>query len=216
MRFAVATACLVSTLCFSSSARAIDIVDLFNTGVDNAGVPLSAGSTDPHYTMTANNFGSGSTTSFVINPNPAYVTSTNSRWISVDTGDGSSINGGNYTVTYSTSFVLPANADLTSVVIQGQWAVDNTGLDILINGSSTGLTSPGFGSFTNFNLPTGSFVAGTNTLAFQWRNVGGPGGLNVVFTSASYELQSNAAPEPASLALLTLVGTVLVATRRRR
>ena len=81
-------------LAFPITARAVDITDLFNTGVDNAGTPLSAGSTDPHYTMTVNNFGSGSTTSFVINPNGAWVNNANSRWISVDTGDGGSINGG--------------------------------------------------------------------------------------------------------------------------
>ena len=42
--------------------------------------------------------------------------------------------------------------DPLTAVIQGSWSTDNSGNDILVNGVSTGNTSPSFGGFTSFNL----------------------------------------------------------------
>lgn len=207
---------LLLTVTAGPAGAQTTIADLFNTGVDAAGTPLAGASIDPHYQMIANSFGSGSTTTFVTtNQLPGtWVADPASRYISVDTGDGN----GTYTVTYRTTFTLPVNVNLSSVTIQGRWAVDNGGTNILINGNSTGFTSPGFGSFTSFNLPTDFFTAGTNNLDFAWTNGGGPGGLNVVFDTKTFTLNSvgGAAPEPGTLALAAfgLLGMAGMARRR--
>ena len=60
--------------------------------------------------------------------------------------------------------------------ITGQWECDSEGVDILINGLSTGNTiptsPPPYGSFHPFTINSG-FVSGTNTLTFKVRR--GPG-----------------------------------------
>jgi len=55
------------------------------------------------------------------------------------------------------------------VRIVGGWAVDNTGTDIVLNGVSTGITAPGFGSLSSFTITNG-LVAGVNTLDFKMNN----------------------------------------------
>jgi hypothetical protein len=219
LRLAAITACTLLTV----GAHAQIISDLFNTGVDGSGnkiFPANTTTADLHYTMIANNFGSLSTTTFVVEfPPGSWVQSADAAYIAVDGSDGSSIGGGNYTVTYRTNFTLPGNANLGSVNIAGQWSTDNVGLDILINGFSTGFTSGGFGPFTNFTLPTGHYNTGTNALDFQWQNQGGPGGLDVRFTSKSFTTTvTSTTPEPGSLALLTGLGISgsLFARRRQR
>lgn len=216
---------LIASPFFTSQAcNAQIITDLFNTGVDGAGVkvlPSNTTTADLHYAMIANSFGSGSSTAFVEQfPNGAWVSSADANYISPDGSDGSTINGGSYTVTYRTTFTLPANADLSTVSIVGGWSTDDTGLDILINGVSTGLTSPGFGSFTVFNVPGGSYVIGANTLDFQWRDGSGPGGLDVRFTSKTFRVNANGVPEPSTLSLLGGLGITgfgyAVRSRRKR
>ena len=73
---------------------------------------------------------------------------------------------GNYT--YQTTFNL-TGYDLSKVSVVGGWAVDNTGIDILINGVSTGITSPGFGNYVSFTITNG-LLAGVNTLDFRMNN----------------------------------------------
>ncbi len=75
---------------------------------------------------------------------------------------------GNYT--YQTFFDL-TGYDATQLRLVGQWAVDNSGTDILVNGISTGNTSPGFGGFTPFTISSG-LQAGLNQLDFQMNNAG--------------------------------------------
>ncbi len=66
---------------------------------------------------------------------------------------------------YQISFDLTGFNE-TTANITGEWAVDNTGIDILLNGNSTGNSNNnGFGGFTPFTISTG-FVAGENTLEF--------------------------------------------------
>jgi hypothetical protein len=103
---------------------------------------------------------------------------------------------GNYT--YETSFNL-TNQDLSRVFISGAWATDNTGLDILVNGTSTGITCPGFGSLTPFTLSaTNGVTNGPIILDFLMNNapgtpdVPGPTGLRVdlrVFSTLVPNLQ---------------------------
>jgi hypothetical protein len=188
------------------------ITNLFNTGVDAGGTKIVAGNTttnDLHYTST--------NPVFIVSSLPSvWVKSTASNYIAPDGTDGSSFLGGVYTLTYNTAFTLPANVDLTSVNIVGRWSTDNTGNDILINGTPTGLTSPGFASFTGFTLPTSAFHAGTNTLGFTWSNSGGPGGLDVEFTTATFRTLPPGTPEPGVTAMLAGLGVSLVGITRRR
>jgi hypothetical protein len=70
------------------------------------------------------------------------------------------------------------------VSLVGIWATDDTGVDILLNGTSTGLSSAGFSSFTPFSITNG-FVTGLNTLTFKVDNAGtspNPSGLRVEVT----------------------------------
>jgi hypothetical protein len=47
--------------------------------------------------------------------------------------------------------------------------VDNTGTDIVLNGTSTGFTSAGFNALAPFTITTG-LVAGKNDLGFKVNN----------------------------------------------
>jgi len=192
-------------------SHAQTITDLFNTGVDAGNNVLADGDLDPHYTQ---NSGNPDTPNTFVYTNSGYVDNPTSKYIAIDQTSGD----GGYTVNFRTSFTLPSNVDLSAVSITGNWAVDNLGNDILINGVSTGITSPGFFSFTNFVLPTGSYVIGLNTLDFVVEDDGGPGALNVYFDSATAPTGGPAAtPEPGSIALfvgMSLSGATFL--RRRR
>jgi len=201
-----------SSVVISGGVQAQTITDLFNTGVDAGKVKVLPGNTtttDLHYTSAANVFVEQS-------PNGSWAASADSNYIANDGGDGSAVNGGVYSLAYSTTFTLPLNTNLSSVSIAGQWSTDNSGSNILINGTPTGLTSPGFNSFTNFVLPIGSYQTGTNTLTFNWANAGGPGGLNVRFTTMTYSTVATATPEPGVTALLAGLGVSLAGIARRR
>ena len=180
---------------------------VYNTGVDAAHAVLAAGSTDPHYT--------NSTAPVLVEGtiNAAWLPNTaTSKWVGPDAGDGSGLSSGNYSLTYRTTVDL-TGFSAASAAITGRWATDNTGVDILLNGVSKGLTSSGFGAYSNFALSSG-FVSGVNTIDFSWANSGGPGGLRVEFLTANANLNSQT-PEPASIALM-LSGVAALAFFRRK
>ena len=180
---------------------------VYNTGVDAAHAVLAAGSTDPHYTnLTAPVLVEGTI-------NAAWIpNTTTSKWVGPDANDGGSFSGGNYSLTYRTTVDL-TGFSAASAAITGRWATDNTGVDILLNGVSKGLTSTGFSAYSNFALSSG-FVSGVNTIDFSWANSGGPGGLRVEFLTANANLNSQT-PEPASIALM-LSGVAALAFFRRK
>ncbi|MEX2213465.1 MAG: PEP-CTERM sorting domain-containing protein [Phycisphaeraceae bacterium] len=188
------------------------IAGLFNTGVDNSGAVLGDSVNDPHYAIILQPAPGGLTDTTIPAdgfPIPPWVAnSATSRWITPNTNDG---NGPVGSYTYRTTFDL-IDVDLSTVVIQGLWASDNGGTDILINGLSTGSTNGGFGSLTAFTINSG-FVLGLNTLDFVLNNDGPPGptGLRVEGLSGFANI---AVPEPATGMLLVLAGGALL--RRRR
>ncbi len=157
------------------------ITDLFNTGVRDNGTPLPInGVVDPHYTNGANN----PTYTVIVGGYHIYA---NADFIAVDRNAGL----GNYTVTFNTTFTLPNDVDLSRVMIAGNYSIDNTGEDILINGRSTGIALTGgasinFSDIHAFTLPTTFYQTGVNTLGFVWTNVAGPGAIAISFTSKTF------------------------------
>jgi hypothetical protein len=165
---------------------------IFGTGVDDNNALLASGTVDPHYTLTASADGSyPGPNAFVvieewpISPaGPWLANGPRSKWIAPRAEQNQLANPafgnapGNYT--FRTSFDL-FDVDLTRFALQGQWAVDNSGTDILLNGTSTGVTSPGFTEYRPFFFTNG-LAAGINTVDFLINNAGGsvsPAGLRV-------------------------------------
>jgi hypothetical protein len=141
---------------------------------------------------------SGGSTSLYAHPAWFATESTSyglSSWIGSD-----SVAPGDYT--YSTTFDL-AGLNAGTASIFGDWAGDNTGVSILLNGSATGIVanagSVGFSGFTAFNIDsTANFVAGINTLSFTINNGGSsdnPAGLRVAMTGTA-DAAITEVPEP--------------------
>lgn len=186
-----------------STMQASAILSLYNTGVDNTGVVIADGATDTHYTPSS----TAVTSAGGFPVGPWLGDDALSTWISVG-GHGSSPSG---PILYTTTFDL-TGFDPTTASITGQWATDDGGTDIILNGVSTGQTSFGFSSWAPFSLPVGSaFVAGLNTLTFIADNSGGPGGARVEMTG-----DATVAPEPGTMALGVMSGLGLLGLRRRR
>ena len=104
---------------------------------------------------------------------------------------------------------MPVGENPSSVWITGDWATDNTGLDILVNGTSTGQTSPGFGTLTPFSLTRG-FVNGLNTIDFYVQGNGVTDGFALQLESFT----ATAVPAPGALVALGAAGAL--GSRRRR
>lgn len=150
-----------------------DIPDLvFNTGVNASGALLTDGATDPHYQITTNP-DSEFADAFVIDSTIAPVAgpwspnTADSKWIGPRVSGGSAT--GNYT--YTTTFDL-TGYDASTVAISGDWTSDNAGVDILVNGISTGISKNDFTTVDSFQIAPGSFLSGTNTLDFVVNNNG--------------------------------------------
>jgi hypothetical protein len=177
------------------------IGSLYNTGVSDFHTVLPNGTVgDPHYSLISV---PGGTTQTLVRtsaggfPIPPWIgDNALSAWIGPNNGSDLDGPAGDYT--YRTTF------DLTGLIpgtasISGQWTTDNLGIDILINGVSTGqfISSPeSFRTFTPFTIQSG-FVEGVNTIDFVVRNEPfdgrNPTGLRVEMTGSAAIV-----PEPAS------------------
>ena len=187
----------IALLALPSNAAIIS--DLFPTGVDSSGAPLGDGVSDPNYYILDTK-----SSGVVMNENniPAnWVShSSNSNWIwEKATGKPADV-----TRTFRTTFDL-TGLDPNTASISGKWAVDNQGLDILVNGISTGQTNFGFGELTTFNINSG-FVDGLNTLDFVAKDLGHISGFLVDSISGNADAIPQSVPEGSSLLSLLVVG----------
>ena len=221
----------LSVAAMASSAHA---GQLFNTGVDDSGNPLSDGTIDPHYTV---NGGAGAYVvggpQFPLNGfwlpenDPSSVTP--SAWIS-PSGHASADPTTNGFYDYQTTFTLDPSTNLATTFIFGQWAADGCGTDIVLNGHSTnnGMNpalcngsggSTAFNQFTQFEIDPGYFQIGTNTLDFLVENFAqeenNPTGIRVEASVVPVVVN---VPEPITLSLFGagLVGTAMIRRRKAK
>lgn len=179
----IALIVLVSQNAFAQSTF---IPGLYNTGMDDFNNPLADGETDAHYqlVMSADAGYPGPAAKVILsNEFPIgnwYPNGDKSKWIAPRTDAGKWNEAGTYV--YRVYFDLTGH-DLKSTVIKGGWSTDNNGVDILINGSSTGFATPyeafGWGLFP-FEITSG-FQTGINYIDFVVNNGFAPTGLRVEF-----------------------------------
>jgi hypothetical protein len=164
---------------------------LYNTGVDDQETPLADNAEDPHYEMIepSHVLGPGIIATAAGGfPIPPWLDDNHlSAWI---TPAADASGPGDFdpvpSYVFRTTFDL-TGVDFNNLAIDGQWSVDNSGLDILLNGQSLGTqNSTGFGAWSPFTL-VDFFQDGINTLDFVLNNGAGeenptgPAGLRVEF-----------------------------------
>lgn len=207
---------------------------LYDTGVGADGSVLADGATgvngDPHYTLVNVPGGTSALrvrTSDGGYPIPPYIgDSITSAWIGPNNQADLHGPDGNYD--YQTTFTLTA-AQASAYLVTGNWATDNTGVDILINGYSTGNhigdildnpATPGFYAYTPFSVNS-NFKAGVNMLDFIVYNAHYDAFPNDNPTALRVDgIQGTVAPEPSSFAVfgflsLGMAGLMVKARARK-
>ena len=167
----------------------LPIPGVFNTGVDDFGDALPDATVDPHYRLVLNADGPSpdaiveDSTVFPIVTGPWVANNAGSKWVGprFNTAAAAGLAQGNGLYTYRLTFDL-TGLDPATARINGVWSTDNQGIDILVNGQSTGQPNGGqFVVFTPFTV-TNHFVSGLNTIDFTLQNadaVAGYTGLRV-------------------------------------
>jgi hypothetical protein len=195
----------VALAVLSTASHAATVTTIFNTGVDASGKVMALGSTDTHYSGAPNQVYSNS--NYLAND---AVGSTGSAWLGADSVGATS--------DYTVHFTL---ASVSSAILSGSWATDNVGLDILVNGQSTGITLNdhtinAFNQMHGFSAALAStfFLVGDNTLTFKVGN--DDPGLIGAFRAANVSVAATPIP-PSILMFLTAIGGMgFVAYRRRK
>jgi hypothetical protein len=205
-------------------AAAATITGLFDTGVLDDGTTAASGSTDLHYTLFSSpdpNFpGPNAIVADPIASGFWLENSATSRWIGPAENQGYPDGPADYAVgeyTYRLTFDL-TGLDPATASITGGWAADNSGVNILLNGASTGAPStPGFFALEAFSITSG-FIAGINTLDFIVLQTSGavpnPTALRVEGLAGTAELAAVPVPAAGWLLATALIGTARWRQRR--
>jgi hypothetical protein len=210
MRFKVFIALISCTVFMASNASAAIISSVYGTGLDNSHNALALNAYDMHYKVAE----TGANAQVLSNPYPTYYPNdNNSQWI-WQYGNGQPTN---VTRSFVTTFDL-TGFDYTSAVIQGAWGTDNEGLDILINGKSTGNQLLGaiganFNTLHNFTISSG-FQDGINTLSFIIKDDGYISAFRTKL-SGTANIKNVSVPEPSVFSLI-IAGFLGLASLRFR
>ena len=198
------TAIAVAALAFltTTGAQAIPVGTFYNTGVDSTQTVLGNGAAETHYVIVSTPDGSTPGVRVATSANgfpipPWYGDDSVSAWIGPNSD--SSLDGAAGRYVYQTTFDL-TGFDISTAALNGQWSVDDSGIDILINGTSTSQTAAGFNAFDSFSILSG-FVTGINTIDFVVNNDSGPTGLRIE-AALTADVAVASVPEPMSLAIL--------------
>ncbi len=170
---------------YSQEKKKIPIPGIYSTGLSDNRIPLADGETDPHYILSMSDDPgfpgpeSKVVFSYGFPMNPWIYNDNDSKWIAPRADAGEFNAPGTYV--YTLAFSLGAFKHETAEV-RGFWTTDNSGMDIILNGKSTGYSTAynsfAFGFFP-FEMKTG-FSEGLNTISFVVINGEAPTGLRVV------------------------------------
>ncbi len=215
MKFKLCSFVFVATTfaLMTTTAMAVPIPGLFNTGLDSSGNIVGIGVDDGNYALIS---GPITTNPIATVVNPGWTILNNpptSQWIGPSSpGSTPNVSAPGGTYTYELIFDL-TGLDETTAQISGGWASDNSSL-VRLNGGPGIPHSflPQFQNIQAFSFPIGSgFVPGLNSLTFEVTNFSsGPTGLHVT------DLRGDAVtiPEPATLLLAGLGLVGILSTRR--
>ena len=190
-----------------SALNADPIPTLYNTGVNDDYELLDDLAPDPHYKLVVNP-DSDVIHPFVVKsdefPIPPWLANgPDSKWLAVREGENANGINGNYT--YRTSFDL-TGFDLETLYIDMGWSVDNTGVNVLLNGEPLRdiddnlmtIGAAGFGGWAYHTIESDQrFIPGINTLDFLVFNAGtqvNPIGLRVEFDADADPLDADEKP----------------------
>lgn len=167
-----------------ASLQAAPIPKLYNTGVANDGALLPASTVDSHYRLIESPDAEypGPDT-FTLEPGfPRLDRGWPKAPVRAGSPAGPPGHGQRGRQLHLPHDLRSTGFDPAKARMAGKWTSDNSGLDIVINGTSLGLGQGGdFGAFTDFVIESG-FVEGVNTLDFLVNNAGdavNPAGLRV-------------------------------------